>query len=193
MKIKWKPSLKVSHLFGPTLCVTLLFFIGCAAQTRTYMSLDAAQLKKEDIQSVTILTFESPQSELGAGTHVSHLLETYLLPTGYYKIVERGAFEKAFIGAGYSVMSSADLSAIRQVAQQLKVDGVILGSVSQYTGTNFGFTARLVSVKSGLVLWSLSQTGGEYLVALKPGSGRSSAQSLGGPQDQTSLMRKRPN
>jgi hypothetical protein len=163
MKTDWKPSWKAGRLFGQVVCLTFIFFIGCAAQTRTGTSLDAAQLKKEDIQSVAILTFDGPQSDPQAGPHISYLFETYLLPTGYYKIVERGTIEKALIGRGYVTMAIADLATIRQVAQQLKVDGVILGSVSQYGRSNLGFTARLVSVKSGLVLWSLSQTGGDIL------------------------------
>jgi hypothetical protein len=35
--------------------------------------------------------------------------------------------------------------------------------VSQYGRSNFGFTARLVSTNSGLVLWSVYQTAGRMM------------------------------
>ena len=56
-----------------------------------------------------------------------------------------------------------DPSTLHQIREQLGIDGIILGSVSQYNRANLGFTARLVSMKSGLVLWSISQTGGRVV------------------------------
>ena len=43
---------------------------------------------------------------------------------------------------------------------------MILGSVSQYGRFDLAFTARLVSVKSGMVLWSISQTGGSMFTPI---------------------------
>jgi nucleotide-binding universal stress UspA family protein len=57
----------------------------------------------------------------------------------------------------------SDPDTLRQVREQTQVDAIVLGSVSQYTRANLGFTARLVSLKSGLVLWSISQTGGSVI------------------------------
>jgi TolB-like protein len=57
----------------------------------------------------------------------------------------------------------ADLAALRQLREQLGIDGIILGSVSQYNRVNLDFTARLVSLKSGLIIWSISQTGGRVV------------------------------
>jgi TolB-like protein len=53
---------------------------------------------------------------------------------------------------------------LQQLGEVLQVDGIVLGSVSQYRRGDMAFTARLISVKSGLVLWSVSETGGNVFL-----------------------------
>ena len=96
--------------------------------------------------------------DLQAGSHISQLFELYLLQTGLYQIAERGAVQKFLRDRWYSRSPEMDPATLRQKRKQLGVDGVILGSIGQDNRVNFGFTARLVSVKSGLVLWSISPT-----------------------------------
>jgi TolB-like protein len=55
---------------------------------------------------------------------------------------------------------------LQQLGEVLHVDGIILGSVSHYSRRDMAFTARLVSVKSGLVLWSVSETGGNVFLSV---------------------------
>ena len=43
------------------------------------------------------------------------------------------------------------------------MDAIVFGSVSHYNRFNLGFTARLVSIRSGLILWSVAQTGGRII------------------------------
>lgn len=64
-------------------------------------------------------------------------------------------------GRGGVVISPSGPSvSLRQLGDLLQIDGIILGSVSHYSQWDIAFTARLVSMKSGLVLWSVSETGG---------------------------------
>jgi len=110
-----------------------------------------------------VLPFDSPMDDLQAGSHISQLFEMQLIQTGFYQIAERSAVEKAFRDRRLGKSPEADLAALRQLREQLGIDGIILGSVSQYNRVNLGFTARLVSLKSGLIIWSISQTGGRVL------------------------------
>jgi TolB-like protein len=101
--------------------------------------------------------------DLQAGVHISKLFENHLLQTNLYQVAERGEIEKVLRERGFAASTGMDKTALREVGNFLQVDGIILGSVSNYNRFNLGFTARLVSVKSGLVLWSISQTDGRIL------------------------------
>jgi len=155
------------HKFLWALAGLLLFtFCGCAARFATRTSFDLPQLQQENIQKVAVLVFESSYTDMQAGTHISRLFELNLQQSGMYKIVERVEIEKVLRERGVPLSPAAPPLSIRQLGDLLKVDGVVLGSVSQYSRFNLGFTARLVSVKSGFVLWSISQTGGRYFTPL---------------------------
>ena len=143
--------------------LALVIFSGCAAESVSRTSFDRAFLDQENIKRVAVFTFDSPADDPQAGAHISKLLEMYLLQTGLYQIAEREPVERILKEKGLDKMSAGDSGALRLMREQTQVDGIILGTVSQYNRANFGFTARLVSLKSGLVLWSISQTGGRLV------------------------------
>jgi len=142
------------------LCLAGFMIGGCAAKNLNHASLDPAQLKEEKIERVAVLLFESPIMNMQAGLHISRLFELNLLNSGLYRIVDRGEVEKILGERGGYMATGVSSPKLRQLADALQVDGVILGSVSQYSRFDLAFTARLVSVKTGRVLWSVSQTGG---------------------------------
>ena len=146
--------------------LVLFTFCGCAARFATRTSFDRPQLQQENIQKVAVFVFESSYIDMQAGTHISRLFELNLQQSGMYKIVERAEIEKVLRERGMPLSPAAPPLSVRQLGDLLKVDGVVLGSVSQYNRFNLGFTARLVSVQSGLVLWSVSQTGGRFFAPL---------------------------
>jgi curli biogenesis system outer membrane secretion channel CsgG len=146
--------------------LTIFLLSGCAAKFVSRTSFDKPQLQQENIQRVAVFSFESTYIDMQAGSHISRLFELNLQQSGMYKIVERAEIEKVLRERGVPLSPAEPPLSIRQLGDLLKVDGVVLGSVSQYNRFNLGFTARLVSVKSGLVLWSVSQTGGRYFTPL---------------------------
>jgi hypothetical protein len=149
--------------FGGIFIWVFLFLLGCAAESLTRTSFNRGLLDQESVKKVAVLTFESPRDDPQAGAHISQLFEMHLLQTGLYQIAERGPVERVLKEKGLDRLSAGDPNTLRQVREQTQVDAIVLGSVSQYTRANFGFTARLVSLKSGLVLWSISQTGGRVI------------------------------
>jgi hypothetical protein len=142
-------------LFG-----AFFLFSGCAADTVSRTGLNRSLLDQESIKRVAVLSFETPLDDPQAGSHVSKLVEFNLLQANLYQIAERGEIEKILRERGFGKTSEMDKATLRQLGELLQVDGIVLGAVSQYNRFSFGFTARLVSIKSGLVLWSISQTGG---------------------------------
>jgi hypothetical protein len=152
-----------AYFFGALICSAFLIFSGCAAESVSRTSFDRVFLDQENIKRVSVFTFDSPADDPQAGSHVSKLLEMYLLQTGLYQIAERGPVERILKEKGLDKLSAGDPGTLRLMREETQVDGIILGTVSQYSRANFGFTARLVSLKSGLVLWSVSQTGGRVI------------------------------
>ena len=149
-------------------CIFLALFLsnGCAFHYQNQASFDVVQIKKEKIQRIAVLVFDNPPLSMQAGMHISRLFELYLLRTGLYKIAERGQVENILRDRGIMVSPAGPAGSLQQLGEVLQVDGIILGSVSQYSRTDMAFSARLVSVKSGLVLWSVSETGGNMFLPL---------------------------
>ena len=154
---KWPHSSLVVGLF------TIFILGGCAAESVTRTSLNRGLLAQENIQKVAVLPFESPMDDLQAGVHISSLMENHLIQSGLYQIVERSSVERILKDKAFLRSPEMDPSTLHQIKEKLGIDGIILGSVSQYNRANLGFTARMVSTKSGIVLWSISQTGGRIV------------------------------
>jgi len=155
---------KRSALFLIWACLALLLSSGCAFRYANQTSLDRTQIQEEKIQRIAILAFDNPPLNMQAGMHISRLFELNLLRTGLYKMAERGEVESILRERGIMIAPAGPLVNLQQLGEVLQVDGIVLGSVSQYSRRDMAFTARLISVKSGLVLWSVSETGGNIFL-----------------------------
>jgi hypothetical protein len=157
---------KRSALFLIFACLALFLFSGCAFRYVSQTSLDPGQIKEEKVQRIAVLAFDNPPLNLQAGMHISRLFELYLLRTGLYKIAERAEVERALRERGVMISPTGPMVNLQQLGEALQVDGIVLGSVSHYSRRDMAFTARLVSVKSGSVLWSVSETGGNLFLSV---------------------------
>ena len=147
-------------------CLALFLSSGCAFHYANQTSLDRSQIQEEKIRRIAVLAFDNPPLNLQAGMHISRLFELYLLRTGLYKMAERGEVESILRERGIMISPAGPMVNLQQLGEVLQVDGIVLGSVSQYYRRDMAFTARLVSVKSGLVLWSVSETGGNLFLSV---------------------------
>jgi hypothetical protein len=163
MITKFKNTSSRVCFFGTVSFLAVLVFSGCAAETVSRTSLNRDLLVQEKIRRVAVFPFESSIDAPMAGAHISQLFEMQLLQTGMYEIADKSTMEKTFKNWGVAGSPVMELPALRQLRQHAGVEGVVLGVVSQYGRSNFGFTARLVSTNSGLVLWSVSQTAGRVV------------------------------
>ncbi len=164
MSIDFLSKRRGSALFLACVFLTLFLPAGCAFHYANQTSLDRAQIQEEKVQRIAVLAFDNPPLNLQAGMHISRLFELYLLRTGLYKMAERGEVESILRDRGIMIAPAGPLVNLQQLGEVLQVDGIVLGSVSQYSRRDMAFTARLVSVKSGSVLWSVSETGGNVFL-----------------------------
>ena len=175
---------KRSALFLVCACLVLLLSSGCAFRYLNQTSLDQAQIKEEKPQRIAVFVFDNPPLNIQAGMHISRLFELNLLRTGLYKIAERGEVERALRERGIIISSTWPPVNLKELGDLLQVDGIVLGSVSHYGRTDMAFAARLVSVKSGLVLWSVSETGGNMFLPVSRVAERAVRSAVGDLQAQ---------
>lgn len=99
-----------------------------------------------------------------AGDIVADIFAEHLLGSGLYEIVVKERVESILQKSNLRQSDLLTLSDWRRIRDLLGVDGIVLGVVSEYgdwsSRLNWGgasvFTARLVDVSSGSVLWSVS-------------------------------------
>ena len=152
-----------------------LFLFGCTVfDIEEYNASVAAD--KVEINRIAVIDFEYDLPEKGridrgkirrpqnAGVLMADIFAEHLLGIGLYQIVEREHVK--FLMRQHNVMPSQlyvspDWSKFRNA---LNVDGVIVGSVLDYgdwrntfnSGGVDAFTARLVDIETGAVVWSVS-------------------------------------
>ena len=132
--------------------------------------------EKSDIKRVAVIDFDYDRPERGriergkisrpknAGVIVADIFTEHLLGSGLYQIVERKQINRILQKHNLrksDLFNSPDWQEIKQI---LNVDALVTGVVIEYgewrSSFNWGavtaFTARLVEVESGLVVWSVS-------------------------------------
>lgn len=125
------------------------------------------------IKSLAILPFENLTKFPEAGKIVADLMATELYISRQYRMMERTEAVSVCAEQGIRIEESLDAEYARELGRKLGVDGVIIGSVSEYWYRVYreedeevepavGFSARLVSVATGEVVWSASITRSSY-------------------------------
>jgi hypothetical protein len=130
----------------------------------------------QEIKRVAVVDFDFDRYETGrtdrgkiirpanAGSILADIFAQHLLGSGLYRVVERGQIvqilkENNIDSAGIFALSNLD-----KLRKMLNVDGLIVGVVLEYgdwrSHINWGgtaiFTARLVDIDTGLIIWATS-------------------------------------
>jgi TolB-like protein len=122
---------------------------------------------------VAVLPFENLTKFYQAGQIVPDLLATELYRLRRVKVMERAEAVAVCAGLGIQIPKAIDAQYARVLGEKLGVDGVIIGSVTEYWYRVYreededvepavGINARLVSVATGEVLWAASVTRSSY-------------------------------
>ena len=128
------------------------------------------------IERVAVVDFDFDRPEKGradrgriirpanAGPILADIFAQHLLGSGLYQVVERGKIDQILSENDIDpagIFAASNLDKLRKI---LNVDGLIVGAVLEYgdwrTAINWGgtssFTARLVDIDTGLVIWATS-------------------------------------
>lgn len=119
------------------------------------------------IRCVAIMPFENLTNHNTAGKIISDLLATEFYLSRKFNVMERTEVQRFLEQRNIKLPQQVDPALAQKIGQLLGVEGIIIGSVSEYRDREspyefdveeptVGFNARLVSVASGAVLWASS-------------------------------------
>ncbi|GEM_PF-763817 len=148
-----------------------IIMTGCGHNYVTARAVDDDNLS--DIKSVAVLPFENMTKFHEAGKIVPDLLATELYISGRFKVMERTEAVAICAEEGIRIPEAMDAGYARTLGEKLGVDGVFIGSVSEYWYRIYreedeevepavGINARLISVATGDVIWAASVTRSSY-------------------------------
>ena len=122
--------------------MVLFMFIGCAGP---FLNIQNASVSLLDIpvRKVAVMDFEFERAEYevisfgnvrrpkNAGSVMADIFTEKLLGTGLYQLIERRQIQKILDEYGLSVTGLLDSKSPGEVGEILKVDGLIIGTVSE--------------------------------------------------------------
>ena len=155
----------------------LTFYLGtliaCGRSYSTYFVSNKNIIKP--LKSVAVLPLENLTATPGAGSAMTDLLLTELHNINRYQVMGKIEMDKAFREKNIELPKIVDRSVAAEIGRQLNVDGVFFGSVTEYLYRKgqalddeqepaVGINLRLVSSKSGTVIWGSSFARSSYEV-----------------------------
>lgn len=115
--------------------------------------------------TVAVVPFENLTNHANAGLIASDLVSTELYRLGAFRVVESTRVRNQLVAAKVDAEKPTDSASAQELAKLLKVDAVLVGSVTEYGYQHglreepvVGMAARLVGAKDGTVLWASSQS-----------------------------------
>ncbi len=129
-----------------------------------------------DIKRVAVIDFDFARPEIGrtdrgritrpmnAGSIMADIFAEHLLGSGLYEVVERRKVVRLMQDFEIDTSDLFAADKINKMQQVLNVDGLIVGVVMEYGdwrgnfnwGGVVGFSARLVQINSGSLIWAAS-------------------------------------
>lgn len=120
------------------------------------------------LEKVAVVPFENLSTDQGAGARITHIFLTELLAAESFDIAEPGEVSKVtqkYIGGGGSALTRDQIT---EIGKTLGVQGIILGSVNETSGSRAGgststevtIDARMVETETGQTVWSATNTEG---------------------------------
>lgn len=127
------------------------------------------------MKSVAVMPFENLTAFPNAGEIVSELFTSELYSSGKFKVLESEQIKRVLDEKGIELPKVIDRSFAQEIGSVLGVDGVFIGSVSEYwyrvrmeetreEEPAVGFNVRLIDTKTGAVVWASSCSRSSYSV-----------------------------
>ncbi|OGS14128.1 MAG: hypothetical protein A2234_10920 [Elusimicrobia bacterium RIFOXYA2_FULL_58_8] len=138
------------------LAVALLVLSGCAANEVILRHVPQEGQKYR----VAIMTFKDAPGYPGTGQIARDTLSTHILNVRRYDVVDREALDLLLKEQQLTTTGITDQSQAMKIGKLLGVDGIVVGSVTEFRKRGFMRTAivaidaRLISVQTGEVQWT---------------------------------------
>lgn len=157
--------------------IILLFFLATSCGY-TYRSIHLSDVDNwSRIKCVAVMPFQNLTEYPNAGQIMSDIISTEFYITHRFGVVERSEVERFLDAIGLTVPKELDLTFAKKAGELMGVDGVIVGSVTEFWYRNardrfseeepiVGANFKLIDVKTGDVLWSASYTRTSYDILL---------------------------
>jgi TolB-like protein len=137
---------------------------GCASTAKDYYIRSSTDFSK--LTKIAIIPFENVSGQPDADKRVTNIFLTSLYSSGLFDVVDMGEVEKSLIEERVRSLSDMNYQIIRNVANRLHVQALVLGTVEEYqmvrTGTDevpvVSISARIVDAASGEILWVMSHS-----------------------------------
>jgi TolB-like protein len=146
--------------------LTIALLVACSGMKPTVFV--NKQYNFNFLEKVAVVPFENLSTDQGAGARITHIFLTELLAAESFDIVEPGEVSKVtqkYIGSGGSALTRDQIT---EIGKTLGVQGIILGSVNETTGSRAGgstttevtIDVRMVETETGQTVWSATNTEG---------------------------------
>ncbi len=135
--------------------------------------------RSADYRMVAVLPFKSAVEQ--AGESISDMFTTELLKTAKYGLIERGQIASVLKEQEYGLSGIVDDRQAVELGRILGVQGVVVGSVSEYgfqkvkiaRAPSVGLSVRMIDTTTGKIVWSISHTQvGPAMASLSAQAGR---------------------
>jgi curli biogenesis system outer membrane secretion channel CsgG len=153
----------------------ILLFNGCM---QMYLNTQNASVAREnsEIHKIAVLDFEYNRQEYealtfgnvrrpgNAGVIMADIFTEELMDTGLYRLIERKQIKRILEEHGLEMAGLLKSSSLQELADILDIDGLVMGAVTEFCdyisglawGGDVDFSARLVEIKTGEILWTVS-------------------------------------
>jgi len=130
-----------------------------------------------NIKCVAIIPFQNLTEHPSAGNIMADIIATELYITQRFGVIERTEVQRFAKDMGITLGNEIDSSLARRIGELMSVEGVIIGTVTEFWYRNarqkfseeepvVGATFRLIDVKNGDVLWTSGYTRTSYDIFL---------------------------
>jgi TolB-like protein len=120
------------------------------------------------LERVAVIPFDNLSNDQGAGNRATRLFISKILSERAFDVVEPGEVSRVL--EKYATVRTGQLTEeqIKAIGQELKVQGIILGTVTESSTVTGGGTttstitivARMVETEKGTTVWSATNTAG---------------------------------
>ncbi|OSM04920.1 hypothetical protein [Magnetofaba australis] len=159
-----RSSLFRARLLRWTLPLLLLGLVGCSSKGTNNAFRHPVHMEKRDM-TVAVLPFANLTNNPSAGVILHELVTTELKSRNDFKLLEESVIRHEMKKRKIDIDRLADAGIAQTIGKYLGVDGVIVGSVSEFSYQHglreepaVGVSARLILSESGEVAWSANQS-----------------------------------